>query len=56
MLWLKQARRNPASLGEFPKHAEEMKQDLAVVLNEMKRRFPNLRITYLSSRIYAGYA
>jgi hypothetical protein len=54
--WLKQARRNPASLGEFPKHAEQMKADLTKVLNEMKRRFPNLRIVYLSSRIYAGYA
>jgi len=56
VLWLKQARRNPASLGEFPKHAEVMKQDLTVVLNEMKRRFPNLQLAYLSSRIYAGYA
>lgn len=56
VLWLKQARRNPAKLGAFPKHAEIMKEDLQVVLAEMKRRFPNLRIAYLSSRIYAGYA
>ncbi|WP_145053055.1 hypothetical protein [Lignipirellula cremea] len=56
VLWLKQARRNPAALGEFPLHARTMQDDLVRVLQEMKRRFPNLRIAYLSSRIYAGYA
>ncbi|HUT95760.1 MAG TPA: hypothetical protein VMY37_40270 [Thermoguttaceae bacterium] len=56
VVWIKQARRNPASLGEFPKHAEEMKGDLVIVLQKLKERFPNLRIAYLSSRIYAGYA
>jgi len=55
-VWIKQARRNPASLGEFPKHAEKLKSDLIVVLQKLKQRFPNLRLAYLSSRIYAGYA
>ena len=54
--WIKQARRNPESLGEFPKHADTMKGDLVVVLQKLKGRFPNLRIAYLSARIYAGYA
>lgn len=54
--WIKQARRNPSALGEFPKHAEELKGHLAAIVNELKNRFPNLRIAYLSSRIYAGYA
>ncbi len=54
--WIKHARRGPASFGEFPKHAEEMKQHSAVVLNKLRERFPNLRLAYLSSRIYAGYA
>ena len=54
--WIKQARRSPNSPGEFPQHAEEMKGHMVAILNELKERFPNLRIAYLSSRIYAGYA
>src|SRR5690606_27632458 len=56
VVWVKQARAQPAALGEFPKHAEVLKQDLAVVLNRLKDRFPNLRLAYVSSRIYAGHA
>lgn len=55
-VWVKQARRTPAALGEFPKHADEMKGHMVVILNKLKQRFPNLRIAYLSSRTYAGYA
>ena len=54
--WVKQARANPAALGEFPRHAEALKDDLAVIIRKLKARFPNLRLVYLSSRIYAGYA
>jgi hypothetical protein len=54
--WVKQARIAPGSIGEFPKHAEEMKGHMVTILNTLKERFPNLRIAYLSSRIYAGYA
>lgn len=54
--WVKQARIAPGSIGEFPKHAEEMKGHMVTILNELKDRFPNLRLAYLSSRIYAGYA
>src|SRR6185295_1129761 len=55
-IWLKQARRSPASLGAFPKHANEMNGHMIVILHKLKERFPNLKIVYLSSRIYAGYA
>jgi lysophospholipase L1-like esterase len=54
--WIKQARRNPASLGEFPKHAEELKQHLVTIVQKLKAAYPNLQIVYLSSRIYAGNA
>ncbi|HEV7221801.1 MAG TPA: hypothetical protein VGN42_03815 [Pirellulales bacterium] len=54
--WIKQARAGPARLGEFPKHAEELEGRLVTIVQELKTRFPNLRIAYLSSRIYAGYA
>ncbi len=54
--WIKQARTAPGSIGESPVHAEEMKEHLVTILHKLKERFPNLRIAYLSSRIYAGYA
>src|SRR5262249_10490643 len=54
--WVKQARANPAALGEFPGHAQALKDDLAVIVRRLKVHFPNLRLAYLSSRIYAGYA
>lgn len=56
VVWIKQARINPGSIGEFPVHAEEMKGHLVTILHKLKERFPNLRIAYLSSRIYGGYA
>jgi hypothetical protein len=54
--WIKQARAIPASLGEFPRHARELRDNLAVIVRKLKQHYPNLRIAYLSSRIYAGYA
>jgi squalene-hopene/tetraprenyl-beta-curcumene cyclase len=54
--WIKQALAGPAKLGEFPLHSRALKDDLASIVNELKARFPNLRLVYLSNRIYAGYA
>ena len=54
--WVKHARIGPASYGDFPKHAEELKDHILLSLQIARQRFPNLRVAYLSSRIYAGYA
>lgn len=54
--WVKQAIANPSALGEFPKHTDPLKADTAIIVRKLKERFPNLRLVYLSSRIYAGYA
>jgi len=56
VVWLKQAVIAPARLGEFPAHAKALEKDLVAILNLAKGRYPNLRIAYLSSRIYAGHA
>ncbi len=54
--WMKQATANPAKDGDFPQHAKVLQENLAKGLANLKEKFPNLRIVYLSSRIYAGYA
>jgi hypothetical protein len=54
VVWLKEAIAGPS--GEFPKHPLELQEQLAQDVRVARARFPNLKIAYLSSRIYAGYA
>ena len=56
VLWIKQAEARPATLGEFPAHARTLQANLTDILNIARLRYPNLRVAYLSSRIYGGYA
>jgi lysophospholipase L1-like esterase len=53
-VWLKEANANPTAA--FPKHAEDLKSDLKSIVRVLKTKYPNLKLVYLSSRIYAGYA
>ncbi|HEX3657756.1 MAG TPA: hypothetical protein VHV55_18345 [Pirellulales bacterium] len=54
--WIKQAIGQPARFGDFPAHAHQLENDLVKVLHSAMEHYPNLRIAYLSSRIYAGNA
>lgn len=56
VVWMKQAEAGPANLGEFPRHALVLKTNLVASLHNLKTKFPNLRVAYLSSRTYGGYA
>jgi len=56
VIWLKQAKIGPAGSGEFPAHARELAEGTLKILHVAKQQYPNLRIAYLSSRIYAGHA
>lgn len=56
VVFLKQALIGPARLGEFPRHAEVLRDDIAAGLKLARERFPNLKLAYLSSRTYAGWA
>lgn len=56
VVWILQALIQPGAIGEFPKHADELKQHVELILQQAKQRYPNLRLAYLSNRIYAGYA
>lgn len=52
--WVKPANAGPR--GELMQHGGILYRDTTSVLQLAKARFPNLRVVYLSSRIYAGYA
>ena len=52
--WVKLANKGPT--GSLDEHGRKLQRDTEAVLHNARSRFPNLRIAYLSSRIYAGYA
>jgi hypothetical protein len=52
--WVLQA--NPGPNRPFPAEAKELQQNLVDTLHVMQDRFPNLKVAYLSSRTYGGYA
>lgn len=54
VVWVKLANVRPT--GELADHVGKLKRDTAAVLRNAKARFPNLRVAYLASRIYGGYA
>ncbi len=55
-LWIKQAEARPGALGEFPDHARILQASLVNILNIARQHYPNLRVAFLSSRIFGGYA
>ncbi len=52
--WIKLANKSPS--GDLARHGKKLQSDTLAVIQNAKSRFPNLRIVYLSSRIYGGYA
>jgi hypothetical protein len=51
--WIKLANKGPQ--GELQEHGAKLQRDTVAVIQNAKDRFPNLRVAYLSSRIYGGY-
>jgi hypothetical protein len=54
VVWIKLANKGPR--GDLATHGGKLKSDTLKVIQNAHARFPNLRIAYLSSRIYGGYA
>jgi hypothetical protein len=54
VVWVKEA--NPMPSEAFPQHARMLQNDMAGVMHNLHDKFPNLKIAYISSRIYGGYA
>src|SRR5207248_10449875 len=52
--WIKQA--DPGPRQGFPAYAKTLQAELATIVKLMHTRFPNLKLIYLSSRTYGGYA
>jgi hypothetical protein len=48
--WVKLARANPAAVGDFPIHARSLQADIEQVLRNLKARFPNIQLAFLSNR------
>jgi hypothetical protein len=55
-VWIKQALIQQGQHGAFPAHAKKLKEELGKIVRLAKSKYPHLRLAYLSSRIYAGYA
>lgn len=54
VVWVKLANVRPT--GELADHGKKLQKDTLAVLQNAKARFPNLRVAYLGSRIYGGWA
>lgn len=52
--WIKLANVRPT--GSLKEHGKKLQTDTLAVIQNAKAAFPNLRVAYLSSRIYGGYA
>jgi hypothetical protein len=52
--WIKLANKVPR--GDLMEHGKKLEKDTLAVIQNAKAKFPNLRVAYLSSRIYAGYS
>lgn len=56
VVWLKQAIGGPGRLGDFQSSAGKLKEFLIGDIQQILSHYPNVRVIYLSSRIYAGNA
>lgn len=52
--WIKLANKSPG--GSLQEHGKKLEADTLAVLHNARALFPNLRIAYLGSRTYGGYA
>ncbi len=56
VVWIKQALIQQGQHGAFPAHAKKLEEELGKIVRIAKSKYPNLRLAYVSSRIYGGYA
>jgi hypothetical protein len=54
VIWIKEADAGPRE--GFPGYAKKLQAELTRIVQLLPARFPNLKLVYLSSRTYGGYA
>ena len=54
VIWFKEADAGPTS--GFPAYANTLRSEFTTIMGVLHSKFPNARLCYLASRIYAGYA
>src|SRR5262249_39031352 len=54
VIWIKQADAGPSA--GFPRYAQQLQAELTRIVQLFPGRFPNVKLVYLSSRTYGGYA
>jgi hypothetical protein len=54
VVWVKEADHDPTQA--FPSDATTLENQLVSIMQILHQRFPNLKMAYISSRIYGGYA
>jgi hypothetical protein len=54
VMWLKEANAGPST--GWPAATDQLRDDIRADLKRAREKYPNLRLVFLSSRIYAGYA
>ncbi|OGU40023.1 MAG: hypothetical protein A2X61_01990 [Ignavibacteria bacterium GWB2_35_12] len=54
VVWLKEADAQPKDA--FPVHAQTLQRELKAIVKILKQKYVNIKIAYLSSRTYGGYA
>jgi hypothetical protein len=54
VVWIKQADAGPKT--GFPNYARTLEDELAKIVQLLPVRFPNVKLVYLSSRTYGGFA
>jgi hypothetical protein len=55
VIWFKQAEKNPTDTA-FATYPDALKAKFKIAMRIIKAKFPNAKLCYLTSRIYAGYA
>jgi hypothetical protein len=57
VVWLKQANSGPRpGRDDFPLYAQRLRDDMAIMVRRIRETYPNVRVVYLTSRIYGGYS
>lgn len=54
VLWIKQANAGPSA--GWPAETDRLRDDVRKVIAKAREKYPNVRLVFLSSRIFAGYA